>query len=293
MGAIARSIRAVLASVVALLPLLAAADPAAWRLAGRNGGEVALLGSIHVLRDKDYPLPPMVDALYARADDLVMELDLDDLDASVLQSGLLGAAMLPPGKTLHDVLEPRVYELMQQHAGEIGLPIASLERIEPWFISIALLDEGLRRQGFRADLGLEQYVLGKARKDRKSIAGLESLQAQVAIFDGLAPQAQQALLEQTLREIETAEGLLNELADAWRAGRLEELTNQLIGEFDEFPGLYASLITDRNRRWVPEIERLLGDGHRHLVIVGAVHLVGKDGVIEMLRARGLRAERVQ
>jgi len=292
-GALARSSRTLLAAIVALLPLLAAADPAAWRLAGRNGGEVALLGSIHVLRESDYPLPPLVDTLYAHADDLVMELDLDDLDASAMQSGLLAAAMLPQGKTLHDVLDPRVYGLMERHAGEIGLPIASLERVEPWFISIALLDEGLRRQGFRADLGVEQYVLGKARKDRKSIAGLESLQAQVAIFDGLAPQAQQALLEQTLHEIETADGTLNELADAWRAGRLEELTDQLIGEFDDFPGLYAALITDRNRRWVPEIERLLGDGHRHLVIVGAVHLVGKDGVIAMLGARGHRAERVQ
>jgi uncharacterized protein YbaP (TraB family) len=136
-------------------------------------------------------------------------------------------------------------------------------------------------------------VLGKARKDRKPIAGLESLQAQVAIFDGLPPQTQQALLEQTLREIDSAGGTLKELADAWRDGRLDELTEQLIGEFDDFPGLYDALITDRNRRWVPEIERLLGDGRRHLVIVGAVHPVGKDGVIELLRARGHAAERVK
>lgn len=285
--------RALLASVVALLPLLAAADPAAWRLVGRNGGEVALLGSIHVLRDTDYPLPATVDALYARADDLVMELDLDDLDASVLQSGLLAASVLPPGKTLRDVLDPEVYRLTEQHMRTIGLPIATLEHVEPWFISIVLLDEGLRRQGFRADLGLEQYVLGKARKDRKPIEGLESLQAQVAIFDGLPPKSQEALLERTLREIDAADGTLTELADAWRDGRLDELTDQLIGEFDDFPGLYAALITDRNRRWVPQIERLLADGHRHLVIVGAVHLVGKDGVIEMLRARGHGAERVR
>ncbi|HZF27486.1 MAG TPA: TraB/GumN family protein [Gammaproteobacteria bacterium] len=293
MGPAGHVTRALLGSLVALLPLLAAADPAAWRLAGRNGGEVALLGSIHVLRDSDYPLPATVDALYARADDLVMELDLDDLDASVLQSGLLAASVLPPGKTLRDVLDPEVYRLTEQHVGAAGLPIAALERVEPWFIAIVLLDEGLRRQGFRADLGLEQYVLGKARKDRKAIAGLESLQAQVAIFDGLSAPTQQALLEQTLREIDSADRTLEELADAWRDGRLDELTDQLIGEFDDFPGLYDSLITDRNRRWVPEIERLLGDGRRHLVIVGAVHLVGKDGVIELLRARGHPAERVK
>ena len=188
--------------------------------------------------------------------------------------------------------DPEVYRLTQEQAGAIGLPMAALERVEPWFIAIALLDEGLRRHGFRADLGLEQYVLGKARRDHKTIAGLETVQAQVGIFDDLPAQSQQALLEQTLHEIDTAESTLNELADAWRDGRLEDLTQQLIGEFAEFPGLYDALITDRNRRWIPEIERLLGDGRRHLVIVGAVHLVGRDGVIELLRARGHRAERV-
>jgi uncharacterized protein YbaP (TraB family) len=291
-GSARRLIGALIVTLGAVLPLVAAAEPAAWRLAGRNGGEVTLLGSIHVLRPSDYPLPAEVDTLYARADDLVMEIDLDDLDPSALQSGLIAAAALPQGKTLRDVLDPDVYRLTEQHAGAIGLPIAVLERVEPWFISIALLDEGLRRQGFRADLGLEQYVLGKARADRKPIEGLETLEAQVAIFDELPPRSQQALLEQTIHEIDTAKDTLAELADAWRAGRLDELSAQLIGEFDDFPGLYEALITNRNRRWLPAIEGMLGDGRRHLVIVGAVHLVGENGVVEMLRSRGHAAERV-
>jgi uncharacterized protein YbaP (TraB family) len=291
-GSARRLIRALAVTLSAFLPLVAAAEPAAWRLAGGNGGEVTLLGSIHVLRQSDYPLPAEIEALYARADDLVMEIDLDDLDSSAMQAGLIAAATLPPGKTLRDVLDPNIYRLTEQHAGAIGLPIAVLDRMEPWFISIALLDESLRRQGFRADLGLEQYVLGKARADRKPIAGLETVEAQVAIFDGLPPRSQQALLEQTIREIDTAEDTLAELAAAWRDGRLEELSAQLLGEFDDFPGLYDALITNRNRRWVPAIERMLGDGRRHLVIVGAVHLVGENGVVELLRARGHGAERV-
>jgi uncharacterized protein YbaP (TraB family) len=290
-GQLSRALVAALAATG--LSLVAAADPAAWRIAGRDGGEVALLGSIHVLRDADYPLPASIDALYARADDLVMELDLDDLDATALQSGLVMAAMLPPGKTLRDVLDPEIYRLTQEQVTAAGLPFAALERVEPWFLSVALLDEGLRRQGFRADLGLEQYVLGKARKDKKPIAGLETLETQIGIFDRLPAQSQQALLEQTLRELDSADQTLNELAVAWRAGRLEELTDQLIGEFDDFPGLYDSLIENRNRAWVPELERLLADGKRHLVIVGAVHLVGRDGVVDMLRARGHKPERVQ
>ena len=111
MGPAGRLIAALAASAVCSA---AAADPAAWRIAGANGGEVALLGSMHVLRASDHPLPASVDALYARADSVVMELDLDDLDAAALQRSLLGAAMLPAGKTLRDVLAPSVYALAER-----------------------------------------------------------------------------------------------------------------------------------------------------------------------------------
>lgn len=270
----------------------ASADPAAWRVSGSNGGEVTLLGSMHVLRPSDHPLPAAVDGLIDRAQSIVMELDLDDVDAAAQQRVILGTAMLPQGTVLVDVVDADVYGLVQQVAGELGVDLKLLERFEPWFLAVTLLDQGMRKFGFQAERGVEQYVLTRALRTGKEIVGLESLEFQIGIFDSLPPPQQQAMLEQTLAELDEAEIALSAMVDAWREGELESLSSELLDDFDDFPGLYETLVTKRNAAWVPTLERMLADGQRHLVVVGALHLVGPDNVIDLLRERGHDAERL-
>jgi hypothetical protein len=271
----------------------ATADPAVWRMTGERGSEVTLLGSMHVLRPSDYPLPAAVDELIERADVIVMELDLDDIDAATQQRVILGAATLPQGTVLANVVDGDVYRLVQQTAGELGIDLKLLERFEPWFLAVTLLDQGMRKFGYQAERGIEQHVLGEAQRTSKEIVGLETLEFQIGIFDALPPSQQQAMLEQTLAELDEAETALSAMVEAWREGELESLSAELLDDFDEFPGLYDTLVTKRNAAWVPKLERMLMDGQRHLVVVGALHLVGRDNVISMLSARGHDVERVQ
>jgi uncharacterized protein YbaP (TraB family) len=285
-------LRFVLALVATLVCVPAAAAPAAWRIAGKNGGEVALLGSMHVLRASDYPLPSLVDELYARADSLVMELDLDDPNLAGQQAVLLKAATLPEGKVLRDVVDASLYRLATQRARGLGFDIALLEHMEPWLVAITLLDLGMQRIGFEAQRGLEQYLTRKAAADRKDIAGLESLASQIGIFDDLSADDQEAMLAQTVQELEEAETVMVDLVTAWRDGRLELLSESLLADFDEFPELYETLVTQRNAAWTVELERLLDDGRKYLVVVGALHLVGRDSVIDRLAARGHDVVRV-
>jgi hypothetical protein len=283
---------AVAALAAALLASFARADPAAWRVEGARGGEVALLGSMHVLRASDYPLPPLVDELYARADVLVMELDLDDLDPAAEQAAVFSAATLPADQTLAGVLDAPLYGATQRRASEVGLDVAQLDHAKPWFVAITLLDLGMRKIGFEAERGLEQYLVGKAAHDHKPIIGLETIEKQVGLFAALSPDHQRALLAQTLEELDTAETTMSELVTAWRDGHLETMTEKLLADFDDFPELYPALVTERNAAWTDELERRLADGRRYLVVVGALHLVGKDSVIARLGARGHRVARI-
>lgn len=271
---------------------LVAADPAAWRMTGKNGAEVTLLGSMHVLRSSDYPLPPDVDTLVAGADRIVMEIDLDDFDAVAQQRLVLEKAMLPQGTVLKDVLDDDVYRLTEQHLGALGVDLAALERFEPWFLAITALELGMRKLGFQSERGVEQYVAGRARAAGKEIVGLETIEFQMGIFDSLARVEQQALLEQTLDELDEGAATLDEMVAAWRAGELEALSDELFEEFADYPGLYEKLVTKRNSAWVPALEGMLGDGGRHLVVVGALHLVGPGNVIELLKKRGHDVERL-
>jgi uncharacterized protein YbaP (TraB family) len=282
-----------LAAAALALQATATADPAVWRMTGERGSEVTLLGSMHVLRPADYPLPAAVDELIERADVIVMEIDLDDIDAATQQRVILGTATLPQGTVLANVVDADVYRLVQQTSSQLGIDLKLLERFEPWFLAVTLLDQGMRKFGYQAERGIEQHVLGEAQRTRKEIVGLETLEFQIGIFDSLPPQQQQAMLEQTLAELDEAETALSAMVAAWRDGELESLSAELLDDFDEFPGLYDTLVTKRNAAWVPKLERMLTDGQRHLVVVGALHLVGRDNVISMLGARGHDVERVQ
>lgn len=266
--------------------LQASAGPAAWRLTGTNDNEIVLLGSVHYLRDEDYPLPAVIDQLYDRADALVMELDLDDIDPLQTQSAFLKAAMLPAGTSLPDVLDADIYALAQAQARALGIDSEMLQRFEPWLVAITMLDLGLSRLGFRADRGLEQRLLARARSDHKEVLGLETLEAQIAIFDRLTILEQQSLLEQTLNELTSADDAMSELVDAWRRGELEPLADTLMGEFADFPELYETLVVERNESWIAKLETLLADGGNYLVVVGALHLVGRHSVIDLLHERG-------
>ena len=168
---------------------------------------------------------------------------------------LLGAALLPAGTVLRDVLDADVYRLAEQRSAELGIDLGLLQRLEPWLVAVTMLDQGVRRLGFEAERGLEQFVTARAQRDGKEILGLESVETQIAIFDRLDAQQQQAMLEQTLKELDSAADTMDDMARAWRDGRLDTLTDGLLAEFDDFPGLYATLVTDRNGRWVTEIER--------------------------------------
>ena len=286
------SVKVWLTLLAAALPAsLAAADPAAWRVQGKSGGELTLLGSMHVLRPSDYPLPPTVNALIDGADNIVMEIDLDDVDGAQQQL-IVQKAMLPQGKVLADVIDADAYRLVTQHMSALGVDVKALEHFEPWFLALTVLDIGMRKLGFQPDRGVEQYVLARARGAGKEIVGLETLEFQIGLFDALPPEQQQAMLEQTLDEIDEGAEVLSKMVAAWRAGELESLSTELLEDFGDFPGLYEKLVTNRNNAWVPTLERMLTDGHRHLVVVGALHLVGPDSVIDLLKKRGHQVERL-
>jgi uncharacterized protein YbaP (TraB family) len=270
----------------------AAADPAVWHVAGPQGAELWLLGSIHVLRKEDYPLPDNVDRLFERADAIVMELDLDDADIAEQRRTLLSTAVLPRGTVLRDVLPPGTYATAERRTRALGIDLMLLENFEPWFVAITLLDQSLQAHGYRSQLGVEQYLVGKARAAGKPIVGLESPAEQLAIFDQLPPATQSDLLEQSLNEIAVAGERIGHVTAAWRDGDLDELGAELLAEFDQVPGLYEDVVAERNGNWIAPLEALLAGEHKVLVVVGALHLAGDDSVVAKLRQRGHDVRRI-
>jgi uncharacterized protein YbaP (TraB family) len=280
-----------LALTVGGLLATARAEPPAWQISHR-GATLWLLGSVHYLRADDHPLPELVDALYESAAGVVMELDLDDLDALDTQARLLAAATLPAEQSLRSVLGEGLWQSFDVEARELGLSLASLSRFEPWFVALTVLDLGLVRAGYGAEFGLEQHLLRRAVNDRREVLGLETLAQQIAIFDELDSTLQNELLEQTLAEIDTSPMLVAELVHAWRTGDLAALEAALQQDIGNRPVLHDAVVLRRNLRWASEIQRLLERGQPYLVVVGALHLVGPGSLVELLADEGYLVTRI-
>ena len=265
----------------------ASAQLPAWQATHpQHPGTLLLLGSIHLLRAEDHPLPAVVDDVYQRAGGLVFELDLDDIAAAQMQSRFMGAAMLAADTMLQDVLEPQLFEATRRQAEIYGVDIRLFSRFEPWFVATMLMSFGLTELGYEPRFGIEQYLLARARADAKEVNGIEALETQIAVFDLLSEQDQSAFLEQTLLELQRDDETMAALVEAWRNGALDELHDDLMDDFEQFPALYERLVVERNTAWADALETYAARDEISAVVVGALHLVGDDSVIELLRERG-------
>jgi uncharacterized protein YbaP (TraB family) len=259
-----------------------------WELHGKHN-TVFLLGSIHVLRPGDYPLSPAVMQAYASSKALLMEINLADTDMEQLQAEMLTSAMLPEGKSLQEVLGPKRYARAESLARDVGVELATFDGFAPWFAAEAISQLQLLKLGFEPTSGVEMYFLERARSDGKSIAGLETAHDQIALFEGLSMEMQAEYLMSSLEQARELPKEVDDMVHAWQRGDTVWFDDQLQSELGKDPVLYQSVLTARNRKWIPKIEALLNDDKNYLVIVGTGHLVGRNSVIELLKKDGVGA----
>ena len=261
---------------------------ALWELHGKHN-TVYILGSIHVLRPTDYPLAPAVLNAYGNAKSIFMEVNLQEIDSQQMQMELLASARLPEGKTLPDIMGKQRYARAAALAREVGIDISIFDAFAPWFVAEAISQLQLQKLGFQPTSGVEMFFLEHARSDGKSVAGLETVHDQIALFTALSLDAQADYLISSLEEAHDLPKEVDNLVHAWQRGDTVWFADQLKSEFGRDPALYQSVLVARNRKWVPKIEALLNDDQNYLVIVGTGHLVGQGSVIELLGKDGIVA----
>jgi uncharacterized protein YbaP (TraB family) len=276
-----------LAALCLLCSLSAHAQSPVWALHGSHN-TVYLAESVHLLKADQATLPAAFDEAYGHAKTIVMEIDLSSLDPTAVQEFMLEHGTLK-GTTLRQLLGPRPYEKLTTEAGRLGLPMEGLEQLAPWAIALSLTDLEYLQLGYDPDQGVEMQIERRAQKDHKPILGLETLEQQLGQLEGLTSAQQARFLELTLDDMHDADHDTDELMRAWRRGDTERLADLMSREYREFPELYRALVTERNARWLPQIERFLRDDRDYMVVVGALHLVGREGLLELARHAGISA----
>jgi len=256
-----------------------------WKITAPKN-TVYFLGSIHLLKKENYPLPPAFDRAFAEAEAVVLELNPDSLSPARLQPLMLTKGMYAGGKTLQSSLTPETYKMAEERLREMGMGIALFNSFEPWLVALTIAVAKLQQLGLDPNLGVDKYFFEKAKQAGKEIRSFETVEYQLDRIDGLSPKNQEAFLLQTLKDWDLMAQELDALMLAWSQGDTQTLEAKLFESFEEFPEIYAKLIAERNRNWLPQIEKFLQQERDYLIVVGAGHLVGKDSLLQLLQAKG-------
>lgn len=279
-------------------PLSAASDEAAkpllWKVSDADNS-VYLLGSFHLLKQEDYPLPAELDRAFNDSKTLMFEVDPAALTSPETQASMQKYMAYEDGKTLSTVLPKDTLNKLNTLLSAGGGSLQAVEHSEPWAVNLSLVLSVTQAMGFRPELGVDQYFMRRAAEAGKPATGLETIDDQMRAMDGV-PYAEQAQgMEEFLNDPQKSIRQLQELHGWWRAGNVEKLDEQMRAEMArKTPESYRLLDVERNNSWLPQVEKRLVDEKKDntLIIVGALHLLGSDGLVEQLRAKGYTVERV-
>ena len=275
--------------------------PLLWK-ASKGDDAVYLLGTFHLLRPEDYPVAPEVDAALEASQRLVLELAPDEMSSPSLGLKMAQAGMRTDGTLLDSELPPETAKALQSwlatnaaRVQPLGLTAQSVQMFEPWFVALTVTLVEMTAHGLDPSLGLDTHLAQRAQQAGKHTRGLETGEEQIAFLDGMhRPEQLQFLREALDSSGEKGASELDKLHGAWRRGDERTLWNEMaVGMRTEYPALYHRINVARNDAWLPKIEALFAEPGDSLVAVGALHLIGEDGLFHKLRQRGYAVERVE
>lgn len=275
--------------------------PLLWKVSDEDNS-VYLLGSFHLLKPDDYPLSADVDAAFADAERLAFEIPPEELGSPTLAMQMGQAALRTDGTRLDSELPEDTVASLDAWATanaatlqQMGMTPQALQMFEPWFAGLMVTIVEMTKFGLDPKLGLDAHFAEKAKQANKPTAGFETGLEQIAFLDGMDKVEQLQFLQEALKSGEEGPAAIEKLHAAWRNGDTATMWDEMAREMrEQFPKLYERINVARNDAWVPKIaERLEQPGTDDtLVVVGALHLIGEDGVVEKLRVQGYDVERV-
>lgn len=280
-----RHIKALLPLLLLSLALPVQAETSVWRVS-RGDSTLYLGGTVHLLRPSDYPLPAEFEAAYVQADEIVFETDLAAMSDLATQAQMLSQLTYSDDRTLMSVLSAETYSALEEYAASVGMPIMMMQKFKPGMVVSTLQVMEFQRMGFTPQ-GVDAYFNSRAIGDDKALGALESIDDQIGFLAEMGEGNENEFIQMSLSDLEDTEEVMEQMIAAWRSGDAGDLAEMFVADMRErAPELYESLLRGRNLNWLPQIEAMLADANTEFVLVGAAHLVGEDGLLDLLAARG-------
>lgn len=262
-----------------------------WKVQGASN-TVYIFGSIHFLNKSFYPLPKPIEDAYEKSSIAVFEVDFDEMKSPAAQLKMAQQGQYKDGESLKKRLSKETYDKLHAHVAQKFGDGAAFDSLKPWMVAVTLLALELQKLGFAPEQGVDQYFVNKAKKDKKQILPLETVDAQLSLFASLTREEEEAMIQESMTETSKFQKIFNDVIEAWRTGNTKELDTFIVESMRDHPKLHRKLLIERNEQWTAQIERLLAGPKDVFVVVGAAHLVGKDSLIDLLLKKRYKVQQL-
>ncbi len=258
----------------------------------KNDNTVYIGGTFHLLTPSDYPLPKAFNVAYNASNEIYFETDIAATQSPEFAQQMMSVILSPEGKTLKDELTQATFQRVEEYINERGLDINQFLPMNATGLMLTITLMEYQSRGFIA-VGVDEHFFKKAQADNKKMGWFESVEEQLAVLDSFDSGDPDGLVNYTLNEIDKVDELIKGLHASWRTGNMQKLTKLGLDSFSEYPDLHQVLLSNRNNHWMEKILPFFENESVEFVLVGALHLPGRDGLLTQLEAQGFTIEQLK
>ncbi len=254
---------------------------------------VYLAGSFHMLRASDHPLPAEFFSAYQNSGRIIFELPPGDMEKPENTEKFMRAAIYSDGTTLKEHITSEAYSKTENFCRERNYSLEQYKFFKPTMLVMMLTVLEMNRIGADPQKGVDHFFKEKALSDGKSTGSLETVEEQISLLASIDANVGNDQVLEAIDELKQIDDKLTELLAAWRKGEETKMEQLYIQNLKTYPKLHQTIIVDRNNKWMKDIEGYLQGSVNTMVVVGAAHLAGADGLINLLRKRGYKVVKLQ
>lgn len=270
-----------------VVTLLLQAQTSVWKVS-KGSNTLYIGGTFHMLRQSDYPLPSAFSSAYNKATVVAFETDLSAMNDPMFSMQMMGRLMQPQGKSLRDDLDKKTYMYLKKYALSKKIPMSMLDTMRPQMVVITLMMGEMQALGVDTQ-GVDAFYNAKALREKKTLKFFETPEEQLSFIAHMGAGHENEMIRQTIEDMNQIETMLEEMIRAWRDGDLKSMQTLALDSMkNDYPELFQILVVNRNDAWMPKIEAMFQNSDTEFVLVGTLHLVGKEGVLERLKAKGYK-----
>ncbi|MEM9549319.1 MAG: TraB/GumN family protein [Bacteroidota bacterium] len=260
-----------------------------WKIDG-NGLTTPsyLFGTIHLIDADDYFLPNGTLAAIDNSKKMVFEIDMNEMSDMGAMMGMMNKAFMKDNKTLADLISEEDYKLVEAHFKELGLPLMMLERMKPMFLTVFASGDmdpmGLQSGSMKS---YEMEFLDMAKNANKSVGGLETIEFQMSVFDSIPYTAQAEMLVETIKKGDTEGSDFEMMTQMYKDQKISDMVSMISDEDEQLSEYEDVLLSKRNQAWISGMKKMMAEMPTFFA-VGAGHLAGDKGVINLLKKEGYK-----